>query len=580
MKGLFMPVTEFDIDVAYESHAGVKGINEDAINLLLPEDIYLQQVKGYAFIVADGVSSAEAGRDASHIAVERFLAEYYQTPDTWSVSKSGEQVLSAINLRLFRKSHEYKHEHKGYLTTLSALVLKGHKGYLFHVGDSRIYLIRNGHLTQLTNDHSASIGKGKTFLTRAVGMDNKLHIDFSSFTLQKDDRLLLCTDGVHDFITLSDLISILNQPHSMNTICRQLIAAAETGNSDDNMSCLVLHIKLLPQQQIDDFNDELTRLPFPPILKRGMKLDGYRVLSEVFSSSRSHLYLVEDEETHKPFAMKVPSRNFVDDIHYIDRFIREQWVGSRIKSEFVVDIIQHHRPRTGLYYLMEWLPGISLDKWLEQHFPISPKRAIELVKKIALALEAFHQHDAVHQDIKPANIMVLDQDRIKVVDFGSVFVAGLAELYSPIECQGVLGTASYSDPNYLQGKFPGVQGDIYSLATLCYQIFTNSLPYGDHIEDCRNMRDYDKLRYISATDKNPVIPQWFDKALEKGVKFDLNERYNTIAEFMKDLTQPNPDFLKPEPEAKQSNSLFLWKLVSGFWFVTLIVVLYLFSHTA
>ncbi|MCW3173923.1 bifunctional protein-serine/threonine kinase/phosphatase [Shewanella subflava] len=575
-----MAVSEFDIDVAFESHAGVKGINEDATELLLPEESYLQQVKGYAFIVADGVSSAEAGREASHIAVERFLVEYYQTPDTWSVGKSGEQVLSAINLRLFRKSHQYKNDHKGYLTTLSALVLKGHKGYFFHVGDSRIYLLRDNKLTQLTQDHCASIEKDKTFLTRAVGMDNKLHIDFSSFVLQQQDRFLLCSDGVHDFIAENELTRLLGLPLPMSQICKQLIEAAEKGNSDDNMSCLVLHIKSLQQQHIDDLNVELTRLPFPPILKAGMKLDGYRIISEVFASSRSHLYLVEDMETQEQFAMKVPSKNFIDDIHYIDRFIREQWIGSRIESEYVVKIIQHNRPRTGLYYLMEWLPGISLDKWLDLHFPISPKRAIELVKKIALALDAFHQHDAVHQDIKPANIMILDQDRVKIVDFGSVFVAGVAELYSPIEYQGILGTASYSDPNYLQGKNPGIQGDIYSLATLCYEIFTHCLPYGKQVEDCQNMRDYDKLRYISAANINPIIPIWFDKALEKGVKFDLNERYNTVAEFMTDLTQPNPVFLKPEPEVKQSNSLFFWKLVSGFWFVTLMVVIYLFSQTS
>lgn len=575
-----MTMRGFDIDVAYKTDAGIKSINEDAADFLLPHDPYLQQVKGYTFVVADGVSSAEAGREASQIAVERFLVEYYQTPDMWSVSKSGEQVLSAINLRLFRKSHQYKNDHKGYLTTLSTLVLKGHSGYFFHVGDSRIYLIRDNKLTQLTQDHFASIEKGKTFLTRAVGMDNKLHIDFSRFNLQQDDRFLLCTDGIHDFIVEDELLRLINQPIPMSEICKQLISASVNGNSDDNMSCLLLHLRSLPEQHIDDLNLELTRLPFPPILKSGMKLDGYRVIKEVFSSSRSHLYLVEDEETHEQFAMKVPSKNFIDDIHYIDRFIREQWVGSRIDSEYVVKIIQHHRPRTGLYYLMEWLPGESLDKWLEQHYPVSPKRAIQIVKKIASALEAFHQQDAVHQDLRPANIMIMDQDLVKIVDFGSVFVAGIAELYSPIEFQGVLGTASYSDPNYLQGKNPGVQGDIYSLSTLCYEIFTACLPYGKQVEDCKSMRDYDKLRYITASDINPVLPIWFDKALEKGVKFDLSERYNTVSEFMTDLTQPNPNFLKPQPEVKQSNSLFFWKLVSGFWFVTLVVVIYLFSQTA
>jgi serine/threonine protein phosphatase PrpC len=575
-----MAVTEFDIDAAYESLAGIKDINEDATGMSLPEDQYLQQVKGYAFIVADGVSSAEAGKEASHTAVERFLAEYYQTPDTWSVSKSGEQVLSAINLRLYRKSHQYKHDSKGYLTTLSALVLKGHQGYFFHVGDSRIYRLRGESFAQLTQDHCASIEKGKSFLTRAVGMDNKLHIDFSSFELNENDRFLLCTDGVHDFVPEKELITLLGQNKTSLEICNQLLQAANKANSDDNISCLVLNLRALPKQNLDDFNTELNRLPFPPALHQGMKLDGYKVLKEIFASSRSHLYLVEDELTAEKFAMKAPSKNFIEDMHYIDRFIREQWVGSRINSEHVVKIVQHNRPRTGLYYLMEWLSGQSLDIWLEQHYPLKPKRAIELVKQIALALEAFHENDAVHQDIKPGNVMVMADDTVKIVDFGSVFVAGVAELYSPIEHQGVLGTASYSDPNYLQGKNPGIQGDIYSLATLCYEIFTKQLPYGQQVEDCQNMQDYDKLRYVSATKFNPIIPIWFDKALEKGVKFELNERYNTIAEFMNDLTQPNPEFLKPEPEVKQSNTLLFWKLVSGFWFVTLILVIYLFSQTS
>ena len=152
------------------------------------------------------------------------------------------------------------------------------------------------------------------------------------------------------------------------------------------------------------------------------------------------------------------------------------------------------------------------------------------------------------------------------MDFGSVYVAGLAELHRPLVHEGALGTAGYSDPLYLMGKNPGIQGDVYALATIAYETFTAELPYGDGVEECRTAFDYDRLRYRSASEHNPVIPVWFDGALEKGVAFDLQQRYNTIDELVTDLTHPNPAFLKADPVAESTtSSLAFWKLMSGFW---------------
>ncbi len=566
------------VDVGYKTSSGIKEINEDYAGFLLPTDDYIRYVKGCAFCVADGVSSAEAGKEASESAVTRFLSEYFKTPDTWSVSHSGEQVLSAINLRLFRKSHEFIHDNKGYLTTFSSLVIKGVQGHLFHVGDSRVYRLRNTTFEQLTTDHTTHLGQGKSFLSRALGMDNNLHIDYCSLDLEQGDIYLLSSDGIHDFLPTQVLIQTLIHHGRSEAMAKQLLDLAIKNGSDDNLSCVVVKIQQLAHQDENEFNEELTKLPFPPPLSQGMKLDGYKVIEEIFASPRSQLYLVEDSTTGKQYAMKTPSANFEDDNHYIDRFIKEQWIGSRIDSDNVVKIVQHTRARTALYYLMEWLEGESLDTWLEKNAPIKPKRAIAIVKRIAKALNAFHSNDAVHQDLKPGNIMILADDSVKLVDFGSVFVAGVAELYRPIEHLGALGTASYSDPNYLIGKNTAVQGDIYSLATICYEIFTQHLPYGDRVEQCQSMADYDKLRYQSATKHNPIIPVWFDKALQKGVSFDLNERYKTVDSLLADLTTPNPLFLKPTPEPKEASSLLFWKIVSGFWFITLLLMIYLFSQ--
>ena len=558
---------------------GIKDINEDYAGFMIPDDDYLAKVKGMAFCIADGVSSAEAGKEASETAVERFLSEYFKTPDTWSVSRCGEQVLSAINLRLYRKSHEFKQDNKGYLTTLSCMVLKGTHGHLFHVGDSRVFRLRGESFEQLTNDHVTHLGQGKSFLSRAIGMDNNLHIDYCNFELNAGDCYLLCTDGLHDFIPTADLIRALSAEKSPNEIATSLCEKAVLNGSDDNISCVVLKVKSLPEQDENEFNAELTKLPFPPPLQVGMKLDGYQVIEELFASPRSQLYLVEDEQSGQRYAMKTPSINFEDDTHYIDRFLKEQWIGSRIDSPFVVKIIQHSRPRTALYYLMEHLDGCSLDTWMARNAPIKPKKAIALIKDIATGLKAFHLNDAIHQDLKPGNIMILQDGSVKLVDFGSVFVAGVAELYRPIEHAGALGTASYSDPNYLVGKNSAIQGDIYSLATICYELFTRELPYGDKIEECTTMFDYDKLRYKSASKHNPIIPDWFDKALQKGVSFDLTIRYQTVDALLADLTKPNPMFLKPEPEPQEASSLVFWKIVSGFWFITLILMIYLFSQS-
>ncbi len=570
-------MTGLKLDAALHCVQGRKSLNEDAAGVQVPTDNYLLHSKGAVLVVADGVSSAEAGKEASETAVKRFIEEYYSTPDTWSVSHCGEKILSTINLRLYRQSHEFATESKGYLCTFSSIIIKSQTAHFFHVGDSRIYLFRDGELKQITNDHKASIADGKFFLTRAMGMDNRLHLDYGRLALQQGDRLLLTSDGIHDFLGDGDIVGVLNKPASSQEQSQQLVDLAYKQGSDDNISAVVCYVEQLPSENLDDYSAKLTRLPFPPELEPGMKIDGYVVDKTLFASSRSQLYLVHDEVSGNAYAMKTPSQNFTDDIGYIDRFIQEEWIGSRIRNPHVIEVVRQTRERTCLYYLMEVGQGIGLDQWMEANRLPSPKRAIAIVKQIADGLQSFHDNEAIHQDIKPGNILIDQNDDVKIVDFGSVYVAGLSEIHKAIEHEGVLGTASYSDPVYLTGTNPGIQGDLYSLATITYEMFAGEIPYGEAIENCRSSIDYDRLRYQSAAQFNPVIPKWFDRALEKGVKFDLEQRYSSIPSFLKDLTHPNPEFLKDDPVSEQkSSTLMFWKLMSGFWFVTFLLVIYLF----
>jgi len=570
--------SQLQVDIASHSIQGLKDNNEDAVGFLVSKEVEVLEAKGIVLAVADGVSSAEAGKEASDTAITRFISDYYQTPDTWSVKHCGQKILSSINLNLFKRSHEFVSEEKGYLTTFTALVLKSRTAHFFHAGDSRAYLLRGNELKQLTRDHVTSIGSGRTFLARAMGMDNGIQIDYSSFILEEGDVLLVTSDGIHDFLTSDRIMELISDKSSCQTRIKSLVQAAFNDGSDDNISGSLCQVTSLPNESLDDYNAKLTRLPFPPPLDNGVILDGYKVLDELFASSRSQLYLVEDTDTGKQMVMKTPSINFEEDTGYIDRFIQEEWIGKRIKSDHVVKIIKQQRSRTCMYYLMEYVKGMSLEKWMKlNRFP-KPKVAINIVEQIATGLAAFHKMETIHQDLKPANILVDENNQIKVVDFGSVFVAGLAEVFIPLEHEGVLGTATYSDPKYLLGKNTGIQGDLYALATITYEIFSGKLPYGDKIEECHTAFEYDRLRYISASDANPIIPMWFDRTLERGVSFDLERRYDNIAEFIQDLKKPNPIYLLDDPNVtKNKSQVFFWQLLSGFWILMLVLVVVLFT---
>ena len=567
-----------ELDVGQVTTAGVKPLNEDAVGHSPLDESYQLTSKGVVFVLADGVSSCEAGQEASRQAVTDFPRDYLITPDTWSVEHAGRKTLGSLNLQLYKRSHEFSQQEKGYLCTFTSLILKSRTAHFFHLGDSRLYRLREGALTLLTRDHVVTLGGGRRMLARALGMDNLVQVDYSQSPLMAGDIYLLTSDGVHDFLTNEQLVALLTAEVSAQDIAASMQAQSLAAGSDDNVSAIVVKVMRLPESTLEDYSSELHRLPFPPDLEPGMVLDSYQVEKELFASARSQLYLVVDQATGNRLVMKTPSRNFDGDMSYIDRFIQEEWIGKRINSPRVVKIVAQTGPRTALYYLMEYVLGESLDKWMVAHRFPKPKQAIQLVKQIADGLKALHQQDTVHQDLKPANIMVMPSGDIKLVDFGSVYVAGVAEVFRPLEHEGALGTATYSDPHYLLGRNSGRQGDLYSLATITYELFTGELPYGDQVNECRSAFDYDRLRYRSASQFNPVIPLWFDRALEKGVAIDLEQRYLTIDQFLRDLLKPNPEFLRNDPRLGDDRSpVLFWQILSGFWFLILILVITLFS---
>jgi len=150
----------------------------------------------------------------------------------------------------------------------------------------------------------------------------------------------------------------------------------------------------------------------------------------------------------------------------------------------------------------------------------------------------------VHQDLKPENVLVDRDGRVRIVDFGSCWVAGIQEIAAPIARGVALGTASYSAPETRWGATAGTRSELFALGTVAYELLTGRLPYGEAIERCRSPRDLARLEYRPSYHHDPMIPLWIDGALRRAVAPSVGRRYETFSEFIYDLSHPSARFLR------------------------------------
>ncbi len=552
---------QLEFTIGQASQAGIKAVNEDCIGIRIPDSSLLMS-KGAVAVIADGVSAAEAGKEASETCVQNFLSDYFSTPDSWSVKKSAQQVLTALNRWLYAQGQRFIDARKGYVSTFSAVVFKSHAAHIFHVGDSRVYRFRKGEFEQLTNDHATAISATQSYLTRAMGLDVRLEVDYRCVDVEIGDLFLLTTDGVHDFISDNHLKNAISnaQDENYQCLCEGLIKQALANKSHDNVSCQILRVDTLPLESADDLYIKLTELPFPPDLEKGMILDGYRVERLIDATNRSQLYLVSDTDTGDRYVMKTPSVNFEDDPAYIERLIMESWIASRIQNAHVVKVVPPKKKRSCLYYLTEFIDGLTLAQWINENPKASIEDVLFLVDQIAKAIRALHRRETLHQDIKPDNILIDKNGIVKLIDFGSCYVAGIAEISVPIERDVALGTETYSAPEYTLHTRPGNSVDQFSLAVIIYEMLTALQPFENKLADCQNLKHFEKLKYIPAFEHNPLVPVWLDGALNKALSISPEDRYEDISEFLHDLRHPNPRFnARLSQPLMARNPLIFWQ---------------------
>lgn len=548
------------IRFAQHSEAGQKPENQDTVGARLPEGQALTN-KGIAIAIADGVSSSKAAREASQTAITGFLTDYYATPDTWRTQQSAIRVIQSLNSSLWGRSQNSIYG-EGYLSTFSALILKGDTGFIFHVGDTRVYRLRGEQLECLTRDHTTKIDRHTTHLSRALGADPSLEVDMHSVELQQGDVFILTCDGIHESIPQAEFIRLLlDHANDLDGLTRAACQLALTHNSKDNLSIQVACIEQLGSTSQNDAMQVLARLPFPPLLSPGQTLDGLRVKKILHESNRSQVYLVEDEK-NQVLVMKTPSVIFQDDPAYIERFAMESWIGARIHSAQVVRVVPPPESRSCLYYLTDYIPGPTLTQLLKERGKLGVADTVELMESLIRGIRAFHRKETLHQDIKPDNIVISQKGPV-IVDFGSCWVAGLEEVAAPFIRDHILGTLDYSAPEYRCGGKVGPRSDQFSLAVLLYEMLTGKLPYGSAYGSAMDIKSFQRLNYISAVQFNPLVPHWLDRAMEKALSIHPNSRYEALSEWLQDLKRPNPEWLSARQRPLiERHPEKVWKIIA------------------
>ena len=567
--------SQLKVAVGQFSDKGNKPTNQDCCGVEIPDE-NLCKTKGIAIAIADGISSSEHSKEASTACVTGFLADYFSTPETWSVKKSVQQVLTALNSWLYNQGKHELNRHKGHVTTLSALILKSTTCHVIHIGDSRIYQLRSGYLKQLTVDHKTWVSKDKNYLSRAMGADTHLEIDYSKQALELGDVYILTTDGTHEYVSEDKLISLIQENRdNLNKAAEIIVRQAQTNNSPDNVTCQILEVIELPSQDPDDIYQQLTELPFPPELSEGMIIDGYKILREVHTSNRSQLYLVEDTDTGLKLILKTPSVNYEDDPAYIDRFIREEWIGRRIDNQHVVKVYEPTRRRRFLYLIEEFLAGSTLRQWMRDHPTPELEEVRLLIEQIGKGLQAFHRLEMLHQDLKPENIIIDKSGTVKLIDFGSTKVAGIAEISTPVMQTNLLGTKNYTAPEYANDQPGSNRSDIYSLGVITYEMLSGKLPFGEMPSNWKTENLKESMKYTPLTDYSPFVPKWVSATLRKAVHPNPNKRYEELSEFLYDLRHPNPELsVEDYRPLLERDPIRFWK---GLSFILFLIIIYLLS---
>jgi serine/threonine protein phosphatase PrpC len=535
------------LSFAEASAIGPREENQDALRLVTPAPA-LAASKGYLFAIADGVSQCADGGLAARSTLQALALDYYATPETWSVAQALDRLLLAQNRWLQANGGG-----QPLLTTLSALVLRGRRFTLAHVGDCRVYRWHADRLQRISEDHVWDQPGMQHVLKRALGLDQHLVLDFLDGELRLDESFVLLSDGIWAVLGDTAIAAILRDQPDLHSAAQTLVNAAHLAGSQDNASALLVRVDALGEASIGDALMHLQQWPLPPALKPGQVFEGWQVEGIVAQSQQSLLYRVRDTQ-QRPWLLKTLPGRLHDDHQAGQALLSEEWFLKRVAGRHFPEVHAASQ-RQHLYYVMREYSGATLAQRHEQSGPLPLPQWQDIAERLLRAVGLLHRRQILHRDIKPENLLLGDDGELRLLDFGLAYCPGLSQDLP----WALPGTPSYIAPEAFRGDVPTPQQDLYAVGVTLYFLLTGHYPYGE-------IEAFQRPRFglpINASRYRPDLPDWIAHHLERAVAAAPEQRFETAEEWLLLIEQGERRSLSVRPKPLlEREPLKVWRTLA------------------
>ena len=555
-----------EVGVGLASETGKRPRNEDFVAADCPAGS--RGAYEFAAAIADGVGGGPGGRLAAETTVRAFLDGYFGLPSTLGVERAAGRALQAVNRWLHGLSRQNA-DLRGMATTFSTLLLRGREGFVLHVGDSRVYRLRDASLHRMTTDHAHHHPDLQHVLLRAVALEDNVRADASRHELRVHDRYLLCTDGVHGTLADRRIRELLAARADPQTSAAQLVAAALEAGSRDNCTALVLDVLALPPLDQTGLEAVLAALPLLPLPRVDDQIDGFQLLEQISDGRYSRLFRAQDTREPRQVALKFPHPRLEGEDIYRRAFLREAAVAAQVRSPYVAEVIELAPDRqTRLYSVMPFYVGETLEKRLRRS-PLELAEGVAIASQLGRAVDALHRRRIVHRDIKPDNVLLLAGGGLKLLDLGVARLPGLES--TPDE--DIPGTPSYLAPELFEGNAGDERTDVYALGVTLYRMFSGHYPYGETEAFARPRF----ARRQPLAHYRPQLPAWLDSVLARATAVQAADRYAHVADVVADLEHGLSGGAGTAPQRPQPlyarNPLRFWQGLCALLAIALLIVL-------
>lgn len=550
------------------THQGGRTRNED-FSACHPGAQARQPAIGVVAALADGMGGAKGGRTAAELAVRGFIEGCIGQPITLGVPRISARSADAVNRWIYSMGRSDP-DLNGMACTLSALVLCGRRAYLLHLGDSRIYRLRDNELSLLTTDHTLGAPGTTGVLTRAIGVEDRLCADHAIETMQVHDRYLICSDGVHGRISRAEILATLARRAAPQETAIQLVEQAVSSPGADNATAVVLDVLTLPDTQFSDLEVAHATWPLRNVPSTGEVIDDYALGEMLADGQYMRVFRAIDRQARRNVIMKFPKPRPGLDAVLRSALLRELWIASHVRSPFVTEVLEPaDERRTCFYGVLPYYEGETLERRLLRRPRVPLAAGLQVSIKLTKALASLHRAGIVHRDVKPENVILEANGGLKLIDLG---VARLRQFEEP-ESFEAPGTRSYMAPELFSGAPAEESSDIFALGVTIYRMFSGgAYPYGE-VEAFAQPRFG---RPAPLSKHRPDLPAWLDHCLARAFAVERRERYADAVEFAFELEHGSmravPQSLA-KPSLYERNPVRFWQTVSWILLTALLIAL-------